>query len=207
LRRCYDLHRDQRNCDEALIFAEEAHNCVAIAYNPVHPEVQKAASTLIECLTLKLDFDHAETFAQMTLNNLKDPGNGSDQHSEAVARGYYDLGNVINQQKGDLVKAEKLVRESFRIRTRLYDAYHLLVGMCTSLLARIIQAQGNLGSETWELHERALAIDLKNYGSKGKGNAISNSNMGNLYHLQAHRSQTPETRKEYLLLSESKFKE
>jgi hypothetical protein len=33
--RSYELQRGQGNYDEALIFAEEAYNCVAIAYNPV----------------------------------------------------------------------------------------------------------------------------------------------------------------------------
>jgi tetratricopeptide (TPR) repeat protein len=174
LRQSYELHALQGNYDEAFIFAEEAYNCVAITYNPVHPEVQNAASTLIECLICKGDFDNAETFAQMTLDSLKDPGNGLDQQSEAVAKGYYDLGNVINQQKGDLVKAEKLVRESLRIRSRLYDAHHLLVGMSISTLAGILQAQGNLGSETQELHERALAIHIKHCGSEGVNAAISN---------------------------------
>jgi tetratricopeptide (TPR) repeat protein len=79
LKTSYGLHRNQGNYDEALIFAEEAYNCFAIAYNPVHPKVQDAASTLIECLSYKGDFDHAETFAQMTLDSLKDPGNGLDQ--------------------------------------------------------------------------------------------------------------------------------
>jgi hypothetical protein len=49
-----------------------------------------------------------------------------------VAREYYDLGDVINQQKGDYVKAEMLVRESLRIRSRLYDAYHMNVGYSIS---------------------------------------------------------------------------
>jgi hypothetical protein len=45
--------------------------------------VQKAASMVIECFMFKGDFDHAEIFAQMTLDSLKDPGNGLDQQSEA----------------------------------------------------------------------------------------------------------------------------
>jgi hypothetical protein len=68
-----------------LIFVEEAYNCVAIAYKSVHPKVQDAASMLIECLILMSDFDHAEIFSQMTLDSLKDPGNGLDQQSEALA--------------------------------------------------------------------------------------------------------------------------
>jgi tetratricopeptide (TPR) repeat protein len=100
LRVSYELHSTQGNYDEALTFAEEAYDCVAIAYNPVHPEVQDAASTLIECLVFKGDFDKAETFAQMTLDSLKDPGNGLDQQSEAVAAGYYDLGMSSIDRKG-----------------------------------------------------------------------------------------------------------
>jgi tetratricopeptide (TPR) repeat protein len=207
LQRSYELHRNQGNYDEALVFAEEAYNCVAIAYNPVHPEVQKAASTLIECLILKGDFDHAETFAQMTLDSLKDPGNGLDQQSEAVANGYYDLGSVINQKKGDYVKAEKLVRESLRIRSRLCDAHHQYLGMSIGLLADILQAQGNLGSETEELYEQALVIHIRNFGSEGVYTAVSNFKLGNFHHRRAQVSQTAESKKGHLQLSESKYKE
>jgi tetratricopeptide (TPR) repeat protein len=203
----YVLHTHEGNYDEALIFAEEAYNCVAIAYNPVHPKVQEAASKLIECLIYKGDFDKAETFAQMTLDSLKDPGNGLDQQSETVAKGYYGLGSVITQQKRDLVKAEKLVRESLRIRSHLFDTHHQCVGVSAGLLASILQAQGNLGSETQELHERALVIYIRNYGSEGVNTAVSNYNMGGFYHLRAEESQTIETKKENLLLSESKYKE
>jgi tetratricopeptide (TPR) repeat protein len=203
----YEFHTHQENYAKASIFAEEAYNCVAITYNPVHPEVQKAASTLIECLIFKGDLDHAETFAQMTLDSLKDPGNGLDQQSDAVARGYYDLGNVINQQKGDYVKAEKLVRESLRIRSHLFDTHHERVGLSSGLLGSILEAQGNLGIETQELHERALAIDIRNYGLEGVNTAVSNHNMGYFYYLRAEESQTAETKKGNLQLSESKYKE
>jgi tetratricopeptide (TPR) repeat protein len=159
----YELRRTQGNYDEALTFAEEAYNCVAIAYNPVYPEVQKAASMLIECLMIKGDFDRAETFAQMTLDSLKDPGNGLDQQSNAMATGYHDLGSVISQQRGDLVKAEKLVRESLRIRSLLYDTHNRFVGLSMSSLAGILSDQRNLGSETKELYERALVNTIQNY--------------------------------------------
>jgi tetratricopeptide (TPR) repeat protein len=49
------LRAAQGNYAGAVIFAEEAYNCFAVAYNPVHPSVQKAASTLIECLIHKGD--------------------------------------------------------------------------------------------------------------------------------------------------------
>jgi tetratricopeptide (TPR) repeat protein len=120
-----------------------------------------------------------------------------DQQSEAVARGYFNLGNVTYQQNGELVKAEKLVRESLRIETRLYDDDH----------ANRVQAQGKLSSETKELHERCLAIDIKNFGPEGINTAASNGNLGEFYHRQAEASRSAGTRKEHLLLSLSKFKE
>jgi tetratricopeptide (TPR) repeat protein len=207
LKKSYEFHNTQGNYEEALSFAEEAYNCVAIAYNPVHPEVQNAASLLIELLCWKDDFDHAETFARMSLDSLRDPGNGLDQQSEAVANGYYDLGNVIKQQKGNLVKAEELARESLRIRSRLYDAHHHLVGVSISLLASILKAQGNLNSETQELHERSLSIDIKHFGSEGVNTAISNFNLGSFYYFRAEDSQSTELSKDNLQLSESKYKE
>jgi hypothetical protein len=84
LRSCYDLRKNQGMYTDALHFAEEAYNVVAIAYNPVHPMVQKAACALIECLMFKGDLETAETFAQMTLDSLRDPKNGLDQQSEEV---------------------------------------------------------------------------------------------------------------------------
>jgi len=141
------------------------------------------------------------------LDSLKDPGNGLDQQSEAVAKGYHDLGNVIFQQMGDLVKAEKLVRESLRIRTRLYDPDHVYVAITCDLLARILQAQGKLGLETKELFERSLSINIKNSGPDGVSTAISNNNLGTFYHQQAEVSRPVGIRKEYLSLSVSKVNE
>jgi tetratricopeptide (TPR) repeat protein len=190
-----------------LILVEEAYNCVPIAYNLVHPVVQKAAGSLIECLIHKGDFDHAETFAQLTLESLKDPGNGLDQQSEAVAKGYYNLGIVIFQQKIDLTKAKNLARESLRIIARLYDGNHVQVGMSAGLLARILQIQGKLGSETKKLLERSLAIEMKYYGSEGLNTAGSIDNLGIFYHQQAEASLSAGIRKRHLSLSVSKFKE
>jgi hypothetical protein len=104
--------------------------------------------------------------------------------------------------KGDLVKADKLVRELLRIRSRLYDAGHHLLGTTISLLAGILGAQGNLGSEAQEMHESSLAIDIRNCGSEGVNTAGSYFKMGLFYFRQAQeRRQTTETRKEYLLTS------
>jgi hypothetical protein len=79
--------------------------------------------------------------------------------------------------------------------------------MSIGLLARILSSQGRLGSETLELYERALVIDIEYYGSEAVHTAISTNHMGYFYHLRACDSQATETRKKHLLLSESNYKE
>jgi hypothetical protein len=105
------------------------------------------------------------------------------------------------------VKAEKLVRESLRIRTRLHGGDHAQVGMSSSILARILQVQGKLGIETKELYERSLAIIIKNFGLEGINTAASNFNLGNFYYRQVEGSLSAGIRKERLSLSVTKFNE
>jgi tetratricopeptide (TPR) repeat protein len=207
LRGMYGLRETQDNFIDALPFAEEAYDLVAIAYNPVHPKVQKAAGTLIECLMHKGDLYNAERFAEATLDSLKDPANGLDQESKEVANGYYNLANVIDAQEGDLVKAEMLARESLRIRTRIYVNDHIEVGLSYDLLARILMSHDNLGDETMELLERSLAVSTKNYGPDAINTAISNSNLGAFYHRLADEQQNSQRKIEYLFRSNSIFKE
>jgi tetratricopeptide (TPR) repeat protein len=149
LKRFSDVRVMQGNYDEALILAEEGYNCAATAYNPVHPEVLKAASMLIDCLVHKADYYNAERFGQATLDRLKDPANKLDQQGEIVANGYYDFANVIYQQKVDFITAEALIRESLRIRNQLNN--NAKVSRSRGLLADILMVQGKLGRETKEL--------------------------------------------------------
>jgi tetratricopeptide (TPR) repeat protein len=178
-----ELQTSQGKHADAVSLAEEAYDIVAVAYYPVHPKVQEAATALIGCLIHKGELDKAELYAQMTLDSLKDPRNGLDQQSEEASHGYYSLGLVINQQKGDLEKAERLTRESLRIRLEIGDKDHHHVGESMSLLANILQAQGNLGDETKKLFERSLAIEFRNSGPDGINTAISHSALGSYYRM------------------------
>jgi tetratricopeptide (TPR) repeat protein len=202
-----NLRSFQGHYADAVLCAEEAFNLVAVAYNPVHPKVQEAAGVLIECLIHAGDLFNAERFAQATLDSLKDPGNGLDQESEEVAKGYLCLGKVIHQQKGDLVKAEMLVRESLRIRSQLYCHDHYYVVHSVSLLAGILHSQGKLDYETKELYERSLTIYIKHYGPDGNNTAVANVKMVNFYQDLAERQQTARTKISHLRLSLSHPKE
>jgi hypothetical protein len=141
------------------------------------------------------------------LDSLKDLANGFDQESEAVALGYYNLANVINKQEGDFVKAEMLVRESLRIRTRLYGNGndHSRVGLSCNLLAQILLHQGNLGNETTELFERSHAIITRHDGPNGTNTASSNFNLGIFYRHLATAQRNTQREMEYFLLSKSKY--
>jgi hypothetical protein len=78
-----------------------------------------------------------------------------DQEGEEVAKGSYNLANVIHHQDGDLVKAEKLAREALLIRRKLNSSNE---GASCHHLARILQSQGKYEDETKRLFERSFAI-------------------------------------------------
>jgi tetratricopeptide (TPR) repeat protein len=204
---CCAVRKMQEDYINALTYAEEAYNCVAIAFNPVHPMVQDAAGTLIECLTHKGDFYDALRFAEMTFSNLCDPANGLDQNSEAVAAGYYCLGNVISMQDGDHVKAERLARESYRIRVQIYGDDHYLVGSSIGLIANTLKGQDKLGDETKKLYERSLAIYTRNEGPDGVNTAFGNAVLGNYYVALSESQLTVETKKEHFMLAFGSYHE
>jgi tetratricopeptide (TPR) repeat protein len=192
---------------DAVIYAEELYNLVAVAYNPVHPKVQAAASILIECLIKTGDLFNVDRFAQATLDSLKDPANGLNQESKEVAKGYYDYANVISELKGDFVKAERLARESLRITSQLYCHDHYYVVYSVSLLAGILHSQGKLDYETKELYERSLTIYIKHFGPDGNNTAVANINMGKFYNDLAGIQQDDGTKMSYFRLYLSHYKE
>jgi tetratricopeptide (TPR) repeat protein len=201
------LRQHQCNLSDALTIAEECYNLVVEAYNPVHPQVQEAAGMLIHILISKGDLFDAERYAQVTYGNLRDKKNGIDQESEAVAEGAYNLANVIYQQKGDLIKAEELARESLRIRSLIFDSNAQIVGNSCSFLANILSRQSKLGDETRRMYEHDLAISTRNQGPDGSNTAVANYNLG-LFHRQLlHEQATFELKLTQLLLAKSHFKE
>jgi hypothetical protein len=175
--------------DHGRNFVEEAYNCVAIAYSPVHLDVLKAASMLIECLSHEGDLYDAVRFAYFTLDSLKDPANGLNQESLDVARGYYNLGNAINKQWNmpgevvDIAEAEVLARESLRIYRLRSD--NLGIGASAGLLAAIFSSQNKLGHETKQMLELELAFTIKSCGPEGENKAISYCQVGTYYNRLA----------------------
>jgi tetratricopeptide (TPR) repeat protein len=206
--RTYCTFRDCQGDDSgAVLFAEEAYNFVVEAYDPVHPQVQEAAGTLIHILIKKGDLYDAERYAQATYSNLRDKKNGMDQESEEIATCAYNSANVIFKQNGDLIKAEELAREALRIQTLIFGSDNNDLGISCDLLARILRAQSRLGDETRELSERALAIYAKNHGPDGLNTACGNDNVGDFYYELAEMQPTIDSKRTQLLLAKSHFEE
>jgi tetratricopeptide (TPR) repeat protein len=201
------LRRFQNDYKNAVAFAEDAYNCVAEAYNPVHPKVQTAAATLIECLIHKGDWYDAERYSLVTLDSLRDPANNIDQNSDEVARGYYNLAKVMNRLAVDLNKAEKLARESYRIWLQIYGNNHHHLGVSSLLLGTILSSQGNIGDETKRLFEHALAIFIRNEGPDGLNTGATNANLAEFHFDLAERQPGADAKKLHLLLSKRYFKE
>lgn len=204
-----DLRKMQGNLEEGVNFAEEAYNCVAIAYNPVHPKVQSTAAILIELLIRKGDFSKAEIFAQMTLDSLRNPMNEVNQESEEVARGYCDLASALHgdDENEDLIRAETLVRESLRIRVLIFGNDHICTGHSISLLAQIMSSEGKLGDETKSMYERALANYIRNQGPDALNTSITSSNLGNFHYKLSRTNTCAERKKELLGLSKAYYTE
>jgi hypothetical protein len=206
LRTIIDLRQRQGDYSGAVEFCEEAYNLVVEAYDPVHRNVQEAAGMLINLLIDKDDLYNAFRFAEQTYSNLKDHNNKIDQESEDVAFGAYNLADVILQQKGDLIKCEKLAREALRIRDQLHDHNDRNIARSCDLLARILQSQSNYGDETKELLERCLSIFIRVEGDRGN-TAAGNNHIGTFYYALAGTQSTVETKRKQLLLAKSYFEE
>jgi tetratricopeptide (TPR) repeat protein len=196
------LRERQGNYPGAVSFAEECYNIVVEAYDPVHPKVQKAAGILIDILIRKGDLYDAERYAQVTYGNLRDKTNGIDQEGEEMAMGVQNLADVIFRQRGDLMKAERLAREALHIRSQLHNVDE---GNSCDLLGRILQAQGNLGDETKELFERALAIAVRCFGSEGLDAATGYFNFGQYYCQHARTQTSSHLERTDFLLAKSHF--
>jgi hypothetical protein len=135
-----------------VAFAEEAYNHVVITYDCVHPQVQQAAVLLINCLlhkgeslrstdglneqeVFRIYFD-AQRYAEFTYMNLRDSKYRKHQKVEYLAQSAYILADVLYRRGENLIKAEKLGRESLRLSTSLTD-----IGGSCLLVARTLQAQ------------------------------------------------------------------
>jgi hypothetical protein len=171
----------------------------------LHSQVQEAAGVLIRILIAKGDLFDAERYVQVTYGNLRDKKNGMDQEGKEMARGAYNLADVIHRQNGDLKKAEELGRECLHIGILAYGSSQNEVGLGCNLLVRILKAQGNFGDETRGLYERFLALSLRNEGPEGVNTATGHYNVGFFCLELAQKQSTVDSKRTQLQLAKSLF--
>jgi hypothetical protein len=116
-----------------------------------------------------------------------------NQESMEVAKGAYNLANVLFKQLGlgyvpikftlndKLLKAEQLAREGLRIVILLHGKEHPETGFFSDLLARILQEQNKLGDETRMLYERGLSLSIGYDGKDELNTGISYMNIGGFF--------------------------
>jgi hypothetical protein len=185
-------------------FAEDGYNSLVTAYDPAHSQVQEAAGTLIDCLIKLGDFYNAERYAEVTYSNLRDKKNGINHESDVVANGSHQLAYIIFQQEGgDLLRAEELVRESLRIRTKIFGRDHYYLSGGCDLLSCILSKKNEYGDETRELCERALAITIRNEGKDTVNTANRHLSISQ-YHAKLFGIKTSvESKQTHLLLTKA----
>jgi hypothetical protein len=125
-----------------------------------------------------------------------------DQEGAEIAKGSYNLAHAIFLLNGDLIRADFLVRESLRIRTRIFGDDHFNVGVTCDLLVKILMAQKKLGDETRKLLEKSLANVIKNHGIDGANTAALHCSVGSYYSqlLRSNFNISWKDREKYVLL-------
>jgi hypothetical protein len=126
-----------------------------------------------------------------------------DQEGEEMAQGAFNLADVIYRQAGDLVNAEKLARESLRIRSKIFEKDSAVMCGSYHLLANILRVQSKLGDETKGLYDRSLRISIINEGKDASITAIRTMNFGLFYVELANIQPTAPLRREQLLQAKS----
>jgi hypothetical protein len=111
------------------------------------------------------------------------------------------LANVISKQKGDLMKAEELARESLRIRSLIFNSNAQIVGISCNLVANILRKQGKLGDETRGFYELSLDIAIRNNGPDGLYAADGHLHIGTFYCKVADAQTTVNLEQKQLLLA------
>jgi hypothetical protein len=157
---------------EAIKYAEEAYILVSGENAPEHPDVQGAATCLIDTCLETGNFVDAERFARINYECLIDSNNKTDRNSTAFTYAKSQLARVWFKTPPDqriggpeaAEEAETLLRESCDIMEKMQrvEGFDDPVTACLSsshgLLAEVMMARGKKGSEVEKTLLRALVL-------------------------------------------------
>ena len=153
-------------------YAEEAYGIVSALNGPEHPEVQRAATTLIDCYGLMGNLVDAGRFARINYECLSDPNSNTDRKGEVFALAKKQLAVIWFLTPADqrdqgpeaAEEAETLMREACDIFDNIErgkgadDTDSSFLSITYSKLASVMIARGTKGSEVEKTILRALSF-------------------------------------------------
>jgi tetratricopeptide (TPR) repeat protein len=154
---------------EGAKYAEEAYNLVSGQHGPEHPEVQEAATCLIDsCLEMR-NFVDAERFARITYECLIDPNNTNIR--KAVAIGKMQLARVwLRTPPEQRIGGAEAAEEAEKLSRKACDIFENIgrggfdhpITVCLSMshatLAEVMMESGKTNSEVERTILRALSF-------------------------------------------------
>jgi tetratricopeptide (TPR) repeat protein len=152
-------------------YAEEAYTLVSHQHGPEHPDVQKAATCLIDCCAEMGNFVDAERFARINYECLNDPKSNTDRKGRVFANAKMQLVAIwlltpADQRDGGpeaAEEAETLVRETCDILQEMLrgkdadDSVAHFLSSSYAALAVVMTVRGQY-SEVEKTYLRALSL-------------------------------------------------
>lgn len=123
------LRTEQFRYLEAVDLSEKLYILVSKKHGPVHPQVQEAATMLINALIQSGNDARADNYSRMNLENLTDPKNVVDQMTHQIAESMKQIADIwtkLPTPKDEKIafqlaeEAEDMTRKSLKIVERLF---------------------------------------------------------------------------------------
>ena len=171
-----EIRSQQRKCLQAITLSEEAYILLSEAYGPVHPQVQNAASDLIELHSRNGEFENADRYARINYESIIDPNNGYDMDSlgaaqamELLARLWWlnngEEGQEVSETSG--AEAESLTRQAITIVEKLYGMKSVQLPKFYKSLCFVQMKRGLFTEEVRGILQRVLVLYMGFDGGMG----------------------------------------
>lgn len=183
-----EIRSQQRRCLEAITYSEEAYILLSEAYGPVHPQVQNAASDLIELHSRNGEFENADRYARINYESIIDPNNGYDVNSlgaaqamELLARLWWlnngETGQEVSETSGS--EAESLMRQAINIVEKTHGMKSVQLPKFYKSLCFVQMKRGLYTEEVRGLLQRVLVLYMGFDGGMGNVTQQGNYLLGN----------------------------
>ena len=133
---------------EALPLSEEAYELVSGVHGPEHPEVQEAASELIQYLLRDGDFSRAEDYARINYETLM---SGSDPESYISAISMKQLAHIWAEKPSDPNEDPEVGKEAVRLIDRSIEITSRMFPNDTHYSTPLLEIKCDVSIKKWYL--------------------------------------------------------